>query len=161
MHASLHASLHVVPVWKQYYWYTDSYWTLTSRLMLSSLRPTRRDKTVLSCAVVSDWAMWTGPLQRTCSDVKISVGDSLESSRIQFTPQTRRDADTTVLSCRVGSGRAVWIGCNITQTIGDENLRIALQYAISENTCCWGCHVPRRSVIGWRGERGRIATPIS
>jgi len=70
-------------------------------------RHTRQTKQ--SCLVVYGFAMGTGQLLITGSEFKFSVGDSLELSRIQFTPprQTRHRQD-----CSVASGVAVWIGSN-------------------------------------------------
>jgi len=69
---------------------------------------TRHDKNCRAC-VVSGVAVWIGQLLLTCSDLRFSVVDSLESSRTQFTPprQTRHRQDSFV-----GSGLAAWIGFN-------------------------------------------------
>jgi len=71
---------------------------------IHTARQTRQDRPV---CVVSGMAVWIGRLLLTCSDFRFSVVDSLELSRIQFTPpmQTRHRQD-----CFVWSGLAVWIG---------------------------------------------------
>ena len=66
---------------------------------------TRQDGPV---CVVSGVPVWMGPLLRTCSDFRFSVGDSLEFSGIQFTPPKRtwHRQDGFVVS-----GVEVWISC--------------------------------------------------
>ena len=72
-----------------------------------SIHTATPDKTKLLRCVVSGVAMWTTQLVLTCSDFTLSVGDSLELSRIQFTSprQTPHWQDSFVWS-----GLAMWVG---------------------------------------------------
>ena len=68
--------------------------------------PAWHDKTVLSVSCLA----WTGQLLWTCSDLKLSLGDSLELSGIQFTPQKRTQTQARQF-CRVWRGgvNELWV----------------------------------------------------
>jgi len=51
--------------------------------------------------------------------------------------------------------------CIYSMSVTFDVSGLQLSTSISEKACYQGCRVLLRPVIGQRGERGRIATPIS
>ena len=96
--------------------------------------------------------IWILLKQETVSGSNISwaVCKSAPRCRQITTPAPHRSVFT---------GRVPFLPPN-QQRQSTEGLR-RTEKPISETACCQGCRVPLRPATGRRGERGRIATPLS